>query len=60
MAKKIIEHQKTVKKFREVYGSKVIGEITIDQVLCNFFFLSVYSFEQIHVQLIIIKLVLIL
>ncbi|XP_054713360.1 probable citrate synthase 2, mitochondrial [Uloborus diversus] len=32
MAKKIIEHQKSVKKFREVYGSKVIGEITVDQI----------------------------
>ncbi|KAG8178306.1 hypothetical protein JTE90_026277 [Oedothorax gibbosus] len=32
MAKAIIEHQKKVKEFREVYGSKVIGEITIDQV----------------------------
>lgn len=32
MAKKIIEHQKAVKKFREVYGSKVIGEITVDQI----------------------------
>ena len=33
MAKCIIEHQKKVKEFREVYGSKVIGEITIDQVI---------------------------
>ncbi|XP_035220102.1 probable citrate synthase 2, mitochondrial isoform X1 [Stegodyphus dumicola] len=32
MAKAIVEHQKKVKEFREVYGSKVIGEITIDQV----------------------------
>lgn len=32
MAKCIIEHQKKVKEFKEVYGSKVIGEITIDQV----------------------------
>ncbi|GIX80162.1 probable citrate synthase 1, mitochondrial [Caerostris extrusa] len=32
MAKKIIEQQKAVKKFREVYGSKVIGEITVDQI----------------------------
>ncbi|KAG8188287.1 hypothetical protein JTE90_012120 [Oedothorax gibbosus] len=32
MAKKIIEHQKAVKKFREMYGSKVIGEITVDQI----------------------------
>ncbi|GFT74487.1 probable citrate synthase 1, mitochondrial [Nephila pilipes] len=32
MAKKIIEQQKSVKKFREVYGSKVIGEITVDQI----------------------------
>ncbi|UYV61620.1 CS [Cordylochernes scorpioides] len=32
MAKKITEHQAAVKKFREVYGSKKIGEITVDQV----------------------------
>uniref|UniRef100_A0A2L2XYF7 Citrate synthase n=1 Tax=Parasteatoda tepidariorum TaxID=114398 RepID=A0A2L2XYF7_PARTP len=32
MARCIIEHQKKVKEFREVYGSKVIGEITVDQV----------------------------
>ncbi|UYV61621.1 CS [Cordylochernes scorpioides] len=31
MAKKITEHQAAVKKFREVYGSKKIGEITVDQ-----------------------------
>lgn len=36
MAKVIVEHQKKVKEFREVYGSKVIGEITVDQVLFNF------------------------
>lgn len=32
MAKKVIEHQKRVKDFRGVYGGKVIGEITVDQV----------------------------
>lgn len=32
LAQKITEHQKRVKKFREVYGSKVVGEITIDQI----------------------------
>nr|UDB72875.1 citrate synthase 1 [Hemiscorpius lepturus] len=32
LADKIIDHQKRVKKFREVYGSKVIGEITVEQV----------------------------
>lgn len=32
MAKKISEHQKRVKEFRGVYGGKVIGEITVDQV----------------------------
>ena len=32
MANKIIDHQKRVKEFRAAYGSKVIGEITLDQV----------------------------
>nr|UDM59193.1 citrate synthase 1 isoform X2 [Androctonus crassicauda] len=32
VANKIIEHQKRVKKFREEYGDKVIGEITVSQV----------------------------
>ncbi|XP_067130691.1 probable citrate synthase 2, mitochondrial [Centruroides vittatus] len=32
VAQRVIEHQKRVKEFREVYGSKVIGEITIEQV----------------------------
>ncbi|XP_054165908.1 probable citrate synthase 1, mitochondrial [Oppia nitens] len=32
LAKKIVEHQKRVKEFRSAYGSKVIGEITVDQV----------------------------
>lgn len=32
MAKKLADHQKSVKKFKEVYGSKVIGEITVDQI----------------------------
>ena len=32
LAKKIVEHQKSVKEFRSVYGSKAIGEVTVDQV----------------------------
>ncbi|UYV76577.1 CS, partial [Cordylochernes scorpioides] len=32
MAQRVIEQQKRVKEFRDVYGSKVIGEITIEQV----------------------------
>lgn len=32
VANKIVEHQKRVKDFRSAYGSKVIGEISIDQV----------------------------
>lgn len=32
LAQKIIDHQKKVKEFRSSHGSKVIGEITIDQV----------------------------
>jgi len=32
LAKKIVEHQKRVKEFRSVYGSKAIGETTVDQV----------------------------
>ncbi|KAG9509504.1 putative citrate synthase 2, mitochondrial, partial [Fragariocoptes setiger] len=32
LAQKIIEHQKKVKEFRSVYGGKVVGEITVDQV----------------------------
>ncbi|CAL1265381.1 unnamed protein product [Larinioides sclopetarius] len=32
MAKKIYEHRKVVKEFREKYGSKVIEEITVDQM----------------------------
>ncbi|XP_023232991.1 probable citrate synthase 2, mitochondrial, partial [Centruroides sculpturatus] len=41
LANKIIEHQKRVKKFREEYGDKVIGEITVSQVnFISFFFFS--------------------
>ncbi|XP_076327488.1 putative citrate synthase 2, mitochondrial [Tachypleus tridentatus] len=32
LAEKIKEEQKNVKSFREQYGSKVIGEVTVDQV----------------------------
>ncbi|GBL92501.1 putative citrate synthase 2, mitochondrial [Araneus ventricosus] len=32
MAKKIDEHRKVVQEFREKYGSKVVGKITIDQM----------------------------
>lgn len=32
LAQKIVEHQKAVKEFRTNHGSKVIGDITIDQV----------------------------
>lgn len=32
VAKRIVDHQKKVKSFREAYGNKVIGEVTVDQV----------------------------
>lgn len=32
LAKKIVEHQKRVKEFRSVYGSKGLGEVTVEQV----------------------------
>ena len=32
LAKKIVDHQKRVKEFRAVYGSKGLGEVTVDQV----------------------------
>jgi len=32
LSKKIVEHQKRVKEFRSVYGSKGLGEVTVDQV----------------------------
>lgn len=32
LAKKIVEHQKRVKEFRTVYGSKGLGEVTVEQV----------------------------
>lgn len=31
LAKKIVEHQKRVKEFRSVYGSKGLGEVTVEQ-----------------------------
>ena len=32
LSKKIVEHQKRVKEFRSVYGSKGLGEVTVEQV----------------------------
>lgn len=36
LAKKIVEHQKRVKEFRSVYGSKGLGEVTVEQVSVSY------------------------